>query len=179
MSLITDPTLKKLWEVAQAKGSDEWASVALWNHLLSKYIFWEKTWVVSAESPPGDTGRRRVDITIKWLGDNDHFAVLKFHEIKSLNATPKDLEEVEHQALNACMAYLYSEENKGLEFVYALTSFGTKGRAWRYFRDDDYLSPLFGSMDLAAPNEYVELHSSEAHLLKDAFSGMKVARPSA
>jgi hypothetical protein len=47
------------------------------------------------------------------------------------------------------MRYLGKEENKELSFVYAVTSFGTRGRAWRYERGADYLTPLFGSDDLA------------------------------
>jgi hypothetical protein len=47
------------------------------------------------------------------------------------------------------MRCLEKEENKKLSFMYVVTSFGTKGRAWRYDRDMDYFSPLFGFSDLA------------------------------
>lgn len=106
MSLITDNILKALWDEAQAKPSDEWASAQLWSHLWSKYFFAEKDWVVSPETPPEGSGRRRVDITIKYLGSDGNIAVLAFHEAKSLAARPSDTEDVEHQALNACMRYL-------------------------------------------------------------------------
>lgn len=35
--------------------------------LWTKHIFWEKDWVVMSESPPEGSGRRRVDVTIKYL----------------------------------------------------------------------------------------------------------------
>ena len=84
MSLITDNVLMKLWEEAQRKSSDEWASVKLWTHLWGKYFFTEKDWVISQETPPEGSGRRRVDVTIEYLGRDGKFAVLTFHEAKAL-----------------------------------------------------------------------------------------------
>jgi hypothetical protein len=179
MSLITDPVMIALWKEAQIQGPSEWASVAVWNQLWTKHIFWEKEWVVCPETPPEGKGRRRVDLTIKYLGGDGALAVLTFHEVKPLDASPQEIEEVEHQALEACMRYLGKEENKELESVYAFTSFGTKGRAWRYIRDEDYLSPLFGSKDLAERQDYIELHSTDAQLLRVAFNTMRNVKPSA
>ena len=176
MSLITDGILKKLWEKAQAQSSDEWASAKLWTHLWSKHLFSEKEWVVSPETPPEGSGRRRVDITIEYLGGDNKLAVLAFHEAKALNAGPQDLEEAEHQAFDACMRYL--GEHPDLQFVYAFTSFGTKGRAWQCTREDHYLSPLFGSEDLAERNQYIEVHSSEARLIRQAVQMMRAVPPS-
>jgi hypothetical protein len=68
MSLITDGILMELWEKAQAQSSDEWASAKLWAHLRGKHLFSEKNWVVSPESLPEESGRRRVDITIEYMG---------------------------------------------------------------------------------------------------------------
>ncbi|UDD64512.1 hypothetical protein AFCA_011748 [Aspergillus flavus] len=119
--------------------------------LWTKHIFWEKDWVVMSESPPEGSGRRRVDVTIK-------VAILAFHEAKAGNATPQDVEEAKYQAIEACMRYLGKPENAELEFMYAITSFGTKGRAWKYERGMDYLTALFGPESLAKRGDYIELH---------------------
>ncbi|KAB8227556.1 uncharacterized protein BDW43DRAFT_323825 [Aspergillus alliaceus] len=176
MSLITDGVLMGLWEGAQAQSSDEWASAKLWSYLWNKHLFAEKEWVVSSETPPEGRGRRRVDITIEYFGGDSKLAVLAFHEAKALNAGPQDVQDAEHQAFDACMRYL--GEHPELQFVYAFTSFGTKGRAWRCAREDIYLSPLFGSDHLAERTEYVELHSSEAQQIRQAVQMMKAVPPS-
>lgn len=56
--------------------------------------------------------------------------------------------EAKYQAIEACMRYLGKPENAELEFMYAITSFGTKGRAWKYERGMDYLTALFGPESL-------------------------------
>jgi hypothetical protein len=117
-----------------------------------------------------------VDITIEYLGGDNKLAVLAFHEAKPLNAGPQDVEEAEHQAFDACMRYL--GEHPDLQFVYAFTSFGTKGRAWQCTREDHYLSPLFGSEDLAECGQYIEVHSSEARLIRLAVQMMRAVPPS-
>ncbi|KOC09115.1 hypothetical protein AFLA70_341g001231 [Aspergillus flavus AF70] len=101
--------------------------------LWTKHIFWEKDWVVIV-------------------------AILAFHEAKAGNATPQDVEEAKYQAIEACMRYLGKPENAELEFMYAITSFGTKGRAWKYERGMDYLTALFGPESLAKRGDYIELH---------------------
>ncbi|KAM5455383.1 hypothetical protein McanCB49686_003860 [Microsporum canis] len=105
------------------------------------------------------------------------YCVLAFHEAKAMHAGPQDVQDAEHQAVEACMRYLGKQENSAVSFVYAVTSFGTKGRAWRYERGDDYLTPLFGSNDLAERGDYVELHSSDAALLNRAFNVMRTVKP--
>lgn len=85
-------------------------------------------------------------------------AILAFHEAKAGNATPQDVEEAKYQAIEACMRYLGKPENAELEFMYAITSFGTKGRAWKYERGMDYLTALFGPESLAKRGGYIELH---------------------
>lgn len=175
MSLITDHLLKNLWDTVQAKPSEEWASVDLWGYLWYKHLFTEKEWLISSETPPEGSGRRRVDITIRYLGMGNKRAVLAFHEAKALNAGPQRVQEAEAQAFDACMRYL--GEHPEFKFVYAFTSFGSKGRAWRCSRIDDYLFPLFGSDELAERDQYVELHSSEAGLIRQAVQKMKDEPP--
>lgn len=176
MSLIIDDVLMALWTRAQEQPSDEWASATLWTHLWNKHFFSEKDWVVSQETPPEGSGRRRVDITIEYLGSDYKLAVLAFHEAKALDAGPQDVEEAEHQAFDACMRYL--GEHSELNFVYAFTSFGTRGRAWSCGPSDDYLMPLFGSDQLAERSEYIEVHSPEARLITQAVRTMKSVPPS-
>ncbi|KAA6408241.1 MAG: hypothetical protein FRX48_07983 [Lasallia pustulata] len=106
MSLITDATLLGLCRQAQSEGFSEWASVAVWVLLYSKHVFWEKKWVIALEAPPESKGRRRVDVTIKKLAGDNKFAVLAFHEAEALDVSPQDLQDAEHQAVEACMRYL-------------------------------------------------------------------------
>ncbi|KAK2868074.1 hypothetical protein FQN49_003179 [Arthroderma sp. PD_2] len=178
MSLITDEMLNALWLEAQRKPSDESAAMAVWSQLWNKHIFCEKEWIIAPESPPRGNEGRMVNITIKYLGENREIAVLAFHEAKAMDAGPQCIQDAEHQAVEACMRYLGKAENAGVSFVYAITSFGTKGRAWRYEAGNDYLTPLFGPKSLAADGDYIELHSSDAMQLRQAFSLMKNAKPS-
>ncbi|KAE8416210.1 hypothetical protein BDV36DRAFT_297324 [Aspergillus pseudocaelatus] len=173
MSLITDGVLKILWERAQEQASDENGQIMVF-HLWNKHLFAEKEWVVSSETPPEGCGRRRVDITIEYFGRDSRLAVLAFHEVK-LNAGLQEVQDAEVQAFDACMRSLGGHPE--LQFVYAFTSFGTKGRAWRCTRDDIHISPLFGSDDLAEGTQYIEVHSSEAQLISKAAQMMKANRP--
>jgi hypothetical protein len=62
--------------------------------------------VVAPETAPAETDSlRRVDLVIKYFG-NESLEVLCFHELKRINASSTDLEEVEYQAFKACIAYL-------------------------------------------------------------------------
>lgn len=112
-----------------------------------------------------------MDITIRYLDGDSQLAVLAFHKAKSLDARPGDMDEVEHQAYDACVRYL--GEHPSLERVYAFTSFGTKGRAWYYSTSDTYMQPMFGSQDLSDRDQYVELHSSEAQLIAQAVRAIR------
>lgn len=148
----------------------ESASVAFWNHLLSKYIFTGKNWILAPEASPAEIDRRRrVDLVIKYVGETS-IEVLCFHELKPLRATANDVQDVEHQAYAACQAYIAQHD---LSNVYALTSIGTKARAWTCTEDSDYLEPMFGSHQLAEESQYIEAHSTEAETLRNAFGHMK------
>lgn len=85
------------------------------------------------EASPEGTGRRRVDITTKYLGFDGEITLLALHEAKPLAARPSDVGDFEEQAINACQRYL--EAHAELEFVFAITSIGTKGKAWTLDRD--------------------------------------------
>lgn len=82
------------------------------------------------------------------------------------SADPQDVEELERHALIACIRYL-EEEDPDLDFVYAITSFGTRGRVWPY-PQNEHMVPLLGSKAFASRGDYIELHSSEAGLLGQA-----------
>lgn len=172
MSIITDRVLMKLWETAHSQSSDsESATVTLWTQLWSKHLFPETDWVVSQQPPPKECGRRLVHITIEYLGgDNDNFTILAFHN-KASNAEPRDIEELENQASDACRRYLGEHDELG--FVYTVTSFGMRGRAWFFDRDGGCLVPLFGSDVFAQCGEYINLHSSEAGKLKESVKMMR------
>ncbi|OQE92047.1 hypothetical protein PENNAL_c0008G01770 [Penicillium nalgiovense] len=175
MSLITDVTLMGLWEKAQVQSSSERASVRLWIQLWIRHLFSEKDWVVSLEKPPEGSGRRLVDITIEYLSEDKVLTVLAFHKVNPPTAWPQDVEEAEGEAFDACMRYL--GEHPAFQYVYAFISFGKKVRGWRCARDDHRLFPLFGSKALAERTQYVEVHSSEAQLIKQAVQTMRALPP--
>ena len=176
MSLITDPTLATLWREAQVATESEWPSRTFWLHLFTKHIFFRKSDIVAVEEPPSSTvAKRRIDIIVKYTNAEHQIFVLCFVECKRPNAPITLIDEVEHQAFNACASYL-SDNN--LEFVYAMTTLGTRARLWKYFRGNDYLTPLFGSDNLSDKKEYVEAHSTQAAHLTAGFNAMKTLLPS-
>ena len=151
MSLIADDFLLRLWQDAQEKADAEWASRTFWQQLLGKYLFAEKQFLVSAEEPPSaEDSRRRVDLVIKDLGRPEP-SVLVFIGTKKKNATIGDIDDVEHQALDACATYLVTYRMRSIK---AMTTIGTKARLWNYVADDDYLTLIFGSDALSDASEY-------------------------
>ncbi|PWY67609.1 hypothetical protein BO94DRAFT_306916 [Aspergillus sclerotioniger CBS 115572] len=166
MSLITDDLLLKLWEKAQEQSSDARASAKLWNHLWGKHFFSETNWVLSQKTVEnGD--RQRVDITIERMGEDGNLTVVVFHEANALEAVPKEVQKAEGRVYDACMRYL--GENPGLQFAYAFTSSGSKGKAWRCVRGGDRLLLLFEDH-----SQYVEVHSQEGEIIKRAAQEMRL-----
>ncbi|PYI23999.1 hypothetical protein BO99DRAFT_398575 [Aspergillus violaceofuscus CBS 115571] len=176
MSLITDDLLLKLWELAQTQPSDERASAKLWTHLCSKHFFPEKDWVVSLGPRRQDSsGRRGVEFTIEYMCEGNSLAVLVIHEAEAPDTSSQAVGGVEARAYDACLRCL--ELHPDWECVYALTSFGTRGRAWRCGRRDNSLTALFGSEGLGEPDQYIEVHSPEARLISQAVRKMRAAVP--
>lgn len=108
---------------------------------------------------------------------DDTLAVGAFHEAKAGNAGPELVLEAEKQARDACKRYL--DERWDVEAVYAITSFGTKARAWKYIGTGETLDPLFGAKVEGDRKEYIDLDYSDAYpLLRGSFAMMKNVRPS-
>lgn len=116
------------------------------------------------ESPSEGSGRRRVDLTLKYLGGKGNIAVLAFHEAKPLDADPVGVREAEEQARCAGIRYLGKPENAKLGFVYGVTTFGTKGGTWQYTRGDIFVEPLFGPQIPGERGDYIELHKASWQL---------------
>ena len=128
--------------------------------------------MVASEEPPSSANtKRRVDIFVKYFEPpNYSIRILCFVEAKRPNADLTLVDEVEHQAFDACAAYLWTNK---LQHIYAMTTIGTRARLWIYRPDSDYLEPLFGSQDLSDRSAYVEAHSSDAYKLTAGFHHMK------
>ena len=176
MSLVTDAYLFELWKAAQAASEAEAPGRTFWNQVLSKYIFVGKEYVVASEEPPSSANnKRRVDIVVKYFEPpNYSIRILCFVEAKRPNADLSLIDEVEHQAFDACAGYLSTNK---LQHIYAMTTIGTRARLWIYRPDSDYLEPLFGSQDLSDRSAYVEAHSSDAQKLTEGFHQMKNMPP--
>lgn len=83
----------------------------------------------------------------------------------------QDLDGLMRHAFTVCMAYLLSHPN--LSKVYAFTAFGTKCRAWSCSREDEWLEPLFGSVDGSDSRDYVDIHSPGASRINEVVQLMK------
>lgn len=168
MSLITDESLQTLWTDAQNDITKVWPSVALWNNLWNKHIFWEDQWNITREaSRVSRSGRIRVITTIK-IYPKGKLVAIGFHEAGDPD---QDIHDVEGQAAKVCREYLARSENAELRFVYVVTSLGTAGKVWRFDRGLGRLITLSGgSADL---EPYVELHSQEATQLRAAFYSIR------
>lgn len=172
MSLVLDDFLLDLWQEAQDKGDAQWASQSFWQQLLGKYIFAEKRFLVSAEKPPSaEDSEHRVNLIIKDL-NRPKPSVLLFIESEKGNAALRDIEEFEHQALDACATYLVTSQ---MESIKAMTAIGTKARLWNYTANDRYLTPLIGPDALSEVSEYIEAHLASATLLRKALEDIKEA----
>ncbi|KAJ5614520.1 hypothetical protein N7528_008174 [Penicillium herquei] len=175
MSLFTDELLQAVWHDAHIRASDLSASADLWQHLWNKYLFAEKTFMASMK-PSSEGKRPRINMTINAVvGLNRGLAVLAFHEAEKPAPSPEEVQELENQASDACETYL--AQHPELRLVYAFTSIGTKGRAWRFDRAEACLTPLFGSEDRADLSQYVEIHSPEGELIRQAVETIKATQP--
>lgn len=69
--------------------------------------------------------------------------------------------------------------DEDIDIIYAVTSYGTKARAWKYSGDDDsvYLQPFWGEGTLSDRSGYVDLLSTDAVKLTDVFQHMKRFSP--
>ena len=130
MSLVTDTYLLQLWKAAQAASDVEAPGRTFWNQVLSKYIFVGKEYVVSSEEPPSSAStKRRVDIIVKYFESPKYsIRIFCFVEAKRPNADLSLIDEVEHQAFDACVSYLSTNK---LQHIYAMTTVGTRARLWK------------------------------------------------
>lgn len=175
MSLVTSLPLLVYWRAAQLAVDSEWQSRSFWVNLLSRHMFPEAEYHVVQEEPPSSaSGRRRIDILVERVdAKTEDFQILCFVECKRPNASASLIKEVEDQAFNACVSYL---AEKRLEFVYAMTTIGTRARLWVYQPPNDFLYPFWGSQDPSAI-QYIEAHSADAERLRAGFNQMKPEPP--
>lgn len=64
------------------------------------------------------------------------------------------------------------------QYVYAMTTYGTRARQWIYNPSSDNLIPLDGSGSLSVSKDsYVEANTTDAQKLRDGFLHMKSRPP--
>ncbi|KAI1265981.1 hypothetical protein F5Y18DRAFT_34188 [Xylariaceae sp. FL1019] len=156
MSIVTTPTMRKLWNDAQIH--PEWATTRLWEYIFNHNVFTEEDWVVASQQPPthkpGDL--RRVDIVVEKI-DNDARTVgtLLFVEAKRASASLSDIDQVEYQAFTAACAYSITNE---VENIWAMTCVGSKARIWIFQQNAIYMTPFVPKGEgLSAKHEYLEI----------------------
>jgi hypothetical protein len=169
MSLIIDLQTEALWASAQTQ--PECATTRFWEYVLKEQFFKGRNWTISSQQPPTNDpdDKRRVDLRIERWKTN-RWQTIALFEAKKQNCSQTEIDELEFQAFNACMAHLiYS----GREQMYGITTIGTAARLWYITKDDDYLLPLVPETGgLSNRKEYIEANSTEAADLKKGFNYM-------
>lgn len=147
-----------LWTKAQT--NNEWATTRFWEHYIRGEYPCEDNWVVASQQPPTDDPEdlRRVELVVdKWTGEFIHR--LFIFEAKKKKANQSEIDELEHQAYEACLKHL---KYTGRDQMYAMTVIGTGARLWVVHRDDDYLIPWIPmGTNLADKSSYIKAHSSD------------------
>jgi len=169
MSIVRGGLTSHLW--SQAQSNLEWASTRFWEHIIRAIFTVEDDWVVASQQPPGDpTHLRRADLVVaKWA--NRSLQTRFILEVKKPNASQDEIQEVEHQTFNACIANL---QQSGREQIYGMTAIGTTARLWVVHIDDDYLTPWIPSgTSLSDKHQYLEAHSNEGSLIEDGLKTMR------
>ncbi|KFZ01476.1 hypothetical protein V500_00742 [Pseudogymnoascus sp. VKM F-4518 (FW-2643)] len=166
MSLIKDPRTLSLWETAQSR--PEWGATRFWEYVFKESIFVGRDWAISSQQPPTNNqgDRRRVDLCIeRWIRDS--WQKIAVFEAKKANCSQAEIDTVEFQAYEACMAHLL---DSGREQMYGMTTIGTRARIWYVTKDDDYLLPMVpATVGLSDRPAYIDAHSSQALDLKKGF----------
>ncbi|KAH6667179.1 hypothetical protein B0J14DRAFT_440315, partial [Halenospora varia] len=171
MSIVNTVVEHILWNDAQKH--NEWASTKFWEHKLQKAYPAADGWIVSSQQPPtrDKSDRRRVETTVECL-HGESLQKLQIVECKDHNASQSQIDEVEHQAYNACLKYL---KHSGRSEMYAMTTIGTRARLWVARQTETYLEPFVPmSTGVSAIDEYIEAHSTDGHLITDGWEYMKV-----
>ncbi|KAF2023141.1 hypothetical protein EK21DRAFT_119045 [Setomelanomma holmii] len=174
MSLVTTPTLRALYQLANTKGAQEHESVTFWNHVLNKIWFPEEHWVISPEVPPSshkDDRRRRMDLGVSFFisfsqCNLDRVAVI---EVKGIDGSKDEVEAQAQEASESCCRAGGS--------VWALTMVGTAACVWQWttlpvkqFVDNttyiDADSPWASRLSQAVMNMKSEVHPTGPLVLK-------------
>lgn len=173
MSIVRTATERALWEQAQTK--PEWGTTRLWEHKVHKEFPAGEDWIVASQQPPTDEdgNLRRVDLVVdKWKRENYTHRLFIF-EAKKKSATLTEIDELEQQAYNACLAYLIYTDR---EHMYAMTVVGTMARLWiaHIGADIHYLVPWIPAGDgLSRKEQYIEANSTDGYLIEEGFKYMK------
>ncbi|KAL8932672.1 MAG: hypothetical protein Q9216_006734 [Gyalolechia sp. 2 TL-2023] len=176
MSLVTTPYLRVYWVAAVSAPESEQESVEFWHEILTRSMFAGKPDIsVFQESHPATGDKRKVDLVVKKIVlPSIKIHILCFVEVKKPNAPQSLIDEVEGQAITACMSYTIVNN---MEFVYAMTAIGTTARLWYYEKGADYLTPMHGGGGLSDQADYIEANSTEAHILLHNFHRMLAEPP--
>lgn len=169
MSLIIDPQTGELWASAQTQL--ECATTRFWEYVLKEQFFKGRNWAISSQQPPTNdpNDMRRVDLRIERWKTN-RWQTIALFEAKKQNCSQAEIQELEFQAFNACMAHLLYT---GREQMYGITTIGTAARLWYITKADDYLLPLVPETGgLSNRKEYIEANSTEAADLQKGFNDM-------
>lgn len=101
----------------------------------------------------------------RWIRPN--WQKIAVFEAKKANCSQTAIDQVEHQAYNACMAHL---TNSGRDQMYGITIIGTTARIWYLTKDEDYLLPMVSeTAGLSDRVAYIEVNSSMASELRKGF----------
>lgn len=127
--------VRKLYE--NANNDDiEYKSSAFWQGLLQMYYRVEEDYLPLCEQSP-DGGRSRVDITIvRYDAEYHEIVICKVVEAKRIGGNSPKAAEVD--VLASAMKVL---EYTDTQFLYAMSTWGTKFRLWLVDKSDGKLHP--------------------------------------
>lgn len=159
--------LRKLYNDAQ--GHDiEYTSSAFWQAILQQYFKLEEDYISVAEYSP-DESRSRTDITVlRYHSDHDTIEILKLVEAKRPGTAPKEAETDAYK--KSCLAL----DKYEIDFIYAMTTWGTKFRLWRVSNRTRLLEAFDnGAHELNRKADYIDADSIEAGCLVELVWAIK------
>ncbi|EQL00948.1 hypothetical protein G6O67_007126 [Ophiocordyceps sinensis] len=177
MSLLTSPALQCLYHEAQ-NHDIEYKAKNFWQNFLIQQFPITQNYLVNSEVSPDGESNTRLDLSVERVRGEYPYQIhptLMFQEVKRKGTG--ELKKVEDQLRNGARRYL---EKSGEEFVYGMTSWGTKARVWIIARSGNHYRMrhlYFGSDREADRSSYVDANDDYAYYISCFIAHIKEEAP--
>ncbi|KAF5002971.1 hypothetical protein FDECE_10444 [Fusarium decemcellulare] len=140
MSISQDTHILSLRDDAIQFGG--YATTKFWGRVFNRHIFKGEQWNISTYQPPAPMSQMRINVLVERWGVSNQEASSYLLVIGANlgRATPGDIQEVESQAMKACIEH-GQYTNRGTLWV--MTCFGPEARLWAYRSDVPFLVPFY------------------------------------